>query len=151
MGVFPWITQHWLDLLQSLGIVSSFAFAAISLRSDMKVQRVSNLLTITKHHRDIWTRPYDQPELARVLDPDADLKTNPISAAEELFVSFVVLHLSSAQEAIKQGMFAAPDGLRKDVQRFFSRPIPRLVWERTKAVQDRDLVRFVEECLAGFS
>jgi hypothetical protein len=144
MGVFHWITQHWLDLLQSIGIVGSLAFTAVSLRVDSKVRRVSNLLSITDQHRQIWLNLYKRPELARVVDPAADLTRQPVTTDEELFVTLVVLHLSSAQEAMKQGMFAAPDGLQRDIQRFFSWPIPKSVWERIKAFQDKDLVEFVE-------
>jgi len=148
MEVFHWITGHWLDLLQSVGIVGGLAFTAISLRTDSKVQRVSNLLTITKQHRDIWTLLYDRPELNRVLDLSVDLERNPVSEEEELFVILVVLHLKSAQEATKQGMFTAPSGLKKDVQWFFSRPIPRVVWERIKGLQDDDFVAYVQACLS---
>jgi hypothetical protein len=149
MAVFPWIIQHWLDLLQSIGIVGGLALTAISLRSDTKVQRVSNLLNITKQHREIWTRLYEHPELKRVISPAADLAEKPLTDEERLFIEFVVLHLNAAQEAIKQGMFVAPENLRKDVRRFFSLPLPKAVWELTKDFQDRDLVRFVEQCLAG--
>ena len=100
---------------------------AISLRADSNVQRVSN----PKQHREIWTQIFDRPELKRVLDSKADMTANPITHEERIFVNFVVLRLSVAQEAIKQGMFTPPDGLRDDMRRFYSRPIPKAVWEIT--------------------
>jgi len=145
MEVFAWAAHHWLDLLQSAGIIGGLFFTATSLRIDARARHVANLLTLTEHHRNIWTSLYQRPELARVLDERADVEQNPITGAEELFVLLLVLHLSSAQEAIKQGMFLAPDGLRKDIHGFFSRPIPKAVWERIKPLQDQDFVRFVEE------
>jgi len=151
MAVFPWLLQHWLDFLQSGGIVAGLVFTAISLRTDTKVQRVANLLDITKQHRDIWTQLFERPDLKRVIDPKADLKADPITSEEELFVGIVILHLSAAQEAIKQGMFAAPEGLQKDVRRFFSWPIPKAVWEKTKEFHDQDLVRFVEKSVSTLS
>src|SRR6266446_2193657 len=113
MRGIQWATGHWLELLQSIGIVGGLLFTALSLRIDAKVRRVANLLTITEHHRAIWTRLHDRPELSRVINPAADIQREPVTDAEELFVMLVVLHLGSAQEATKQGMFAAPDGLRK--------------------------------------
>jgi hypothetical protein len=37
--------------------------------------------------------------------------------------------------------------LRRDVAQFFSLPIPRAVWEKTKVTQNDDFVAFVESCL----
>src|ERR1051325_34805 len=102
-----WIAQNWFDLLQSVGIVGGLIFTAVSLRTDARVRRVSNLLTITARHRDLWTRLQERPELARVLSRDVDLQRDQISGAEELFVTFVVLHLNSVQEAIRQRMYPA--------------------------------------------
>lgn len=147
MGIFHWLVQHWVDLVQSVGIIGGLVFTALSARTDSDVRRVANLLTITKHHRDIWTWFYERPDLLRVIDPNPDLEKHPITKAEELFVTLVVLHLSSAQEAIKQGMFAAPDRLQMDVRLFFSPPIPRAVWERIKPLQDSDFAAFVQSCL----
>src|SRR5215207_2168581 len=135
-----WIAQHWTELLQNAGIIGGLLFNAVNLRLDTKARRVSNLLKITEGHRELWSKLYERPELSRVLDIDADVEQRPVSGEEELFVVLLVLHLSSAQEAIKQGMFTAPEGLRRDVRQFFSKPIPRTVWERIKVFHDADFV-----------
>ena len=147
MEVFSWFKTHGFDLLQSVGIIAGLCFTAWSLRVDAKVRRVANLLTITEHHRDIWTRIYERPELTRVLEETVDPKSQPVTPQEELFVLLIVLHLSSAQEAMKQGMFPPPDGLRKDIEWFFSRPIPKVVWEKIRPFQDADFVEFIESFL----
>lgn len=144
MGIFSWATGHWLDLLQSIGIVGGLLFTAITLQIDRRIRRVANLLTITQQHREIWKQVLEQPELQRVLARDVDLEASPVTRSEELFVLLLVLHLRSAREASKQGMFVAPEGLRKDIERFFSRPIPKTVWARIKPLQDIDFVEFVE-------
>ena len=142
-----WIVEHWPEVLQSAGIIGGFVFTALNLRLDIKARRVSNLLKITEGHRELWGRVYEKPGLARVLDPAVNLEENPISDEEELFIVLLVLHLSSAQEAVKQGMLTAPEGLSIDIQRFFSKPIPRSVWERNKVFHDSDFVEFVEQRL----
>jgi hypothetical protein len=147
MEVYQWVIQHWLDLLQSVGIIGGLVFTAHSLRINSKVRRVSNLLTITEHHRAIWTPLFERPELARVIDPTADVRKRPVTNAEELFVLLAVLHLGGAHEAAKEGLVAAPDGLQKDFRRFFSWPIPKEVWKRIKPFQDAELFRLIESCL----
>ena len=69
-----------------------------------------------------------------------------MTAEEELFMIFVFLHLSDTYYVIKAGLFEKPAGLRKDIRRFFSLPIPRAVWERIRDLQEKPFVRFVETC-----
>src|SRR6266404_2912133 len=125
MSRFSWLADNWFTILQSLGIIGSLLFTGISLRISSKARRVSNLLEITAHHREIWTALYDDPQLSRVLDPSADLKKQPITRKEELLVKFLVLHFASAFRAMKNRMVSEPKGLRADVRTFFALPIPR--------------------------
>jgi hypothetical protein len=91
-------------------------------------------------------RMYSQPELSRILDPSANLTEAAVKPEEEVFVIFLILHLSSTYYAMRSGFFQKPEGLRKDIEHFFSLPIPRAVWARVKALQDAPFVKFVERC-----
>ncbi|SRR5258706_7426685 len=144
MGLFKWFAENWFVLLQSAGIIGSLLFTAASLREDAKARRISNLITITDHHREIWTQLYGRPDLARVLDPRANLERYPVRNEEDVFINLLILHLSSAHHAMKEGMFLKPEGLRKDIDWFFSLPIPKAVWHRSKAFQDKAFVDFIE-------
>src|SRR5258708_5149420 len=103
MGFLHWFGQNWFVLLQSLGIVGGLLFTAVSLRIDTKVRRVGNLISVTHEHRDIWTQLYQRPELWRVLEQNVDLRKEPLTNEEELFVNLLILHLVSVHEAIKNG------------------------------------------------
>ena len=148
MGISAWVTGNWFDLLQSLGIIGGLLFTAHSLRSEARTTRVNNLLAITDGHRKVWTEFY-RPELKRVLSEQADLSREEITHEEEVFVNFVILHLNGVFCALKSGLVFEIEGLRRDVGRFFSLPIPRAVWTKTKLLQNDDFVAFVESCLAG--
>jgi hypothetical protein len=139
-----WFGQHWFVLLQSVGIIGSLLFTAVTLREDTKTRQVANLITITGHHREIWTQLYRRPELARVLDPHVDLQREPVRVEEALFINLLILHLRSVFHAVKQGLYLKPEGLGKDIAWFFSLPIPKLIWERNKAVQDEAFACFVD-------
>jgi hypothetical protein len=149
MGILHWVSDNWFTLLQSVGIVGSLLLTTVALRDDAKTRRVGNLIRVTESHRQIWSELYRLPELARVSDMTVDLVRKPITPAEELFVGLLVLHLNSSYHAMKDGVFIAPAGLRKDIQRFFSRPMAKIVWEKMKPFQDADFVRFVEVCRAS--
>ena len=142
----PWLGQHWLELLNAIGVVGGLVFTASSLRSETVTRRVGNLLTITRNHRELWTELYRRPELARVLDVSADLSKQPVTPEEEIFVNLVVLQISSVFEALKSGLVIKQEGLRRDVWWFISLPIPKAVWEKGKVLQNDDFVAYVEAC-----
>jgi len=144
MGLPQWFIENWFVLLQSIGIIAGLIFTAVALQTDAKVRRIQNLLTLTEHHREIWTKLYERPELSRLLSSDRE---RPATVAEELFVNLVVLHLNSVYLATKQGVFTQPEGLQRDIQGFFTLRVPRAVWNRLKVLQDEDFVRFVETAM----
>ena len=140
----PW--SNWSVIVQTGGIVGALLLVSIALFLDARARRIGNLIQLTQQHRELWERIYTRPRLARILDPDADTVKLPITADEELFVIFLILHLSNTYYAMRAGFYPKPHGLRKDVKLFFSLPIPRGVWEKVKELQDEPFVRFVESC-----
>ena len=62
-----WIAEHWLDLLQSVGIVGGLWFTAYTIRKDERARKVTNMLTVAQHHREIWQQLYERPDLTRLL------------------------------------------------------------------------------------
>jgi hypothetical protein len=146
MGFWQWFYQNWFDLLQSAGIVASLLFTASALRLDTRTRQVSNLLSLTESHKTLWTEFYRRPELHRILDERAIVRQQEITREEEILVTLAILHLNSTFYAQKLGLLFKLEGLRRDVAWFFSLPIPRMVWEKSKVLQNDDFVEFVEKC-----
>ena len=149
MGLIQWLELNWVSLFESAGIIGGLFFTAVTLRADAQARRVNNLITITQNHQDIWTHLYAHPKLLRVLDKAADLKSMPVTVEDELFVTSLILHLNSAYYAMQTGMFMKQEGLQRDIQLFFSLPIPRAVWATMKKYQNEDFVKFVESDRTG--
>ena len=141
-----WLTENWFNLLNAVGVIAGLFFTAISLRSETKTRKISNLLTMTSNHREVWKELLNRPHLARVLDASVDVAKQPVTPEEWKFVNFVVLHTSSMYEALKDELVTNQHGLRRDVGTFFSLPIPHAVWERTRLFQNEDFAVFVESC-----
>ena len=146
MEIYHWILGHGFDLLGSIGIIASLGFTAVSARQDDRSRRIGNLLALTAAHRDIWTQLFNRSELARILEADPDLERRPVTNEEALFVTFLLLHLNTTWQAMEEGVFRTRQAVARDIRWFFSRPIPRSVWEKSKSFQDEDFARFVEEC-----
>jgi hypothetical protein len=145
MAFKDWISHNWFPLAQTATLAAGFILIGIAVLLEARARRVGNLIQLTQQHRDLWERMYAQPELSRILDPSANLAKLGVTAEEEVFVIFIILHLSSTFYAMRSGFFQKPHGLRKDIERFFSLPIPRAVWEKVKALQDAPFVKFVEQ------
>src|ERR1039457_1999047 len=149
MGFNEWIGHNWLALIQTGALAGGLLFTGIAVLLDARARRIGNLIQLTQQHRDLWERLYIQPDLARILDPAADPARSPVTAQEETFVIFLILHLSNTYYAMRAGFFQKLRGLRKDIERFFSLPIPRAVWEKVKDLQEEAFVQFVEESFAS--
>lgn len=119
-----WFTENWFNLFSSVGIIGGLWFTAVSLHSETKTRRIANLLTLTANYREIWKDFYRSPELARVIEPKANLSKHPITPAEEFFVHMVISHTSSVYEALKDELLtkqeglSATDGVRKEASSF---------------------------------
>jgi hypothetical protein len=144
MELFHFATTHGLDILGTLAITASLLFTAVELRHVEKAQRVSNLLTITAHHRKIWSLLFSTPSLSRVLNADVHLAGQPVTSEERIFVTFLIFHLNNSFQAESSKMFRPAAGLAADIAGFFALPIPKAVWMEVHQFQDSDFVRFVE-------
>jgi len=142
-----WSAKNWLDLFQTAGIVGSLLLAAYAIRKEEWARRIGNSIAITEQNRQIWRELYEYPKLGRVLDKEADLENEPISNQEELFVTMLILHLSTVHRAMRHGEFVELEGLQRDVKEFFSLPIPKAVWIKTKLLQNQDFAAFIESSL----
>jgi hypothetical protein len=142
-----WLTENWFDLFSSVGIVSGLWFTAISLHSETKTRRIANFLAVTANYREIWREFLNQPKLARVLDAAADVKNQPVTPEEEMFVNMVILHISTTFYAMNDELLLKLEGARQDMAQFFSLPVPKAVWQKTKPLQNQDFAAFIDSAL----
>jgi hypothetical protein len=147
MEIIQWVTDHALGVIEAIGIIASLSFTAVSLRKDADSRRISNLLSLTKAHREIWGQIYQRSDLTRILDPKADIERNPVTNEEAVFVTFLIFHLNACFQAMRQKMFITPEALAEDIRWFFSLPVPYTIWKRSKNFQDKEFARFMQACL----
>ncbi len=149
MVFLPWLSQHWFDAVQAMGIVGSLLLATAAFHKEGQSRRLANLLAINTQHRETWSLLYHEPRLSRILSSSEDMANQPLSWEEEVFVTFLVLNLVTAFHAFREGLLSKPEGLEEDVKQLFDRPLMLQVWDRLKPLQDRDFVEYFERCLKG--
>jgi hypothetical protein len=142
-----WLAENWFDVLSTVGIVGSLWIAIVTLRSDAKAKRISNLIALTRNYIEIRKEHAHNPKLARVDDPAADVSNQPVTPEEESFVSMVINHASSAYETLKDDLLVKQEGQRLDIKSFFSLPVPNAVWTKVKTLQNPDFAAFIDSSL----
>lgn len=147
MGFLPWLSQNWFLLIEGIGIIGGLLYTGLGFWKDVKERRISNTLAITQAHHELWAPYYKRPELARVVDPSADVVATPVTLKEETFVLELLVHLQTSREVSPARTESATEAVHRDIRRVFSLPIPRAVWEKEKALQDREFVEFMEAVL----
>jgi hypothetical protein len=147
MHLLVWLRLHWIDLIQTAALVTGFLTLRSAFIGETRARQIGNSITLSQHHRNLWERLLADPQLARILDPKADIQKKRVTFAEEMFVIFIIIHLSDSYTAIQAGFYERLSGLRKDIQNFFSLPIPQFVWNKVKDLQEFEFFKFVENCL----
>lgn len=147
MGDMEWLAENWFDLFSTIGIIASLLFTAVALHSETKTRRVANLLTVTANYSAIWKEFINEPKLRRVLDPRADVDKEPVTPEEETFVNMVIHHISTAYYAMHDELLMKLEGSRRDIGQFFSLPIPKAVWTKTKLLQNQAFAAFIDSSL----
>jgi hypothetical protein len=144
MDILGALLAHGFEIFQTASIVVGFFVTGYAIRADSRERKIENLFALTAAHRELWSKLYDKPGLARILDAEIDVAKEPPTVEEELFVHLLILHLRTSFKARQVGLEFDDDAAAADIRQFFARPIPYLVWQKSKTYQDRDFVEFVE-------
>jgi len=146
-GFDSWAEANWFNIIQTVGILGGILLAAAAANREAKAREIQNLLTISEHHREVWTELLRAAELQRVLQPDADVVGKPPTTREEECANLVIVQFLKSWRVANAGGLLTLKELGADVRGFCSLPLPRVVWEKTKAFRNQRFVRFVERAL----
>ena len=144
-GFLSWVDSNF-SFIQTIGIIGSILLGFAAANRESKEKAASTLLTIEAQHRELWDRAYERENLARIFRADADL-SQPISIAEEEFLRLVISHFQTIWLIARNGGLLTLRELALDAQDFFSLPLPRAMWEKTKIFRNPKFVRFIEKAL----
>ena len=142
-----WLAENWFDLFSSVGVISGLWFTAVSFHAEAKTRRIANLLALTANYREVWKEFFRSPQLARVIDPSADVIALPVTKSEELFVDLVISHINSVFYASNDKLVIQWEGWRRDIAQFLSLPVPKAVWSKSKLLQNQDFAAFIDSSL----
>jgi hypothetical protein len=148
MGAFAlWVDGSWFNVIQTAGIIGSLWLAMAAANRDAKAKEIENLLSLSEHHRELWKEIPQRKDLARIFQTDADVLLTPPTVAETEFLNLVFVHFQTGWRIAKAGGITTLKEMQADIRDFFSLPLPRAVWEKTKNCRNWQFVRFVKQAL----
>ena len=145
--IASWLKSEWFSLIQTVGVVGGLIFTGITIRRDAKAKEVANALAFAERHRQFWSEAIGRPELDRVFSANADLSEQRTKTAEEIFLNLAFVQYETGWHMATKVERGDLKPLKADVRKFFSLPLPRAVWEETKAYRNQKFVRFVKRAL----
>ena len=147
VGFSSWVNENWFNVVQTAGVVGSLLMAAGAASREAKAREIENILTLSEHHRSLWGAIGGKPEFQRIFNRNTETLTKPVTMNEELALNEIFAHYLTGWRVASAGGITTLRELSDDVADFFSLPIPRAVWERTKKHRNRRFVRFVQNSL----
>jgi hypothetical protein len=128
-----------------MGIVGGLLFTASTYRRVARATRVSNAISLTAAHRDIWKLVLADAHLEDVFEPAPT--SAKVSAAQKVFLRLMVVHMASVYEAYRSGTLIDLTGLQRDIGEGMAAPLAKEVWEQLRPYQNRKFTAFVEEAI----
>lgn len=148
MGTWrTWLEGNWFSVIQTLGIISGFGLAVITLRRESRSRQIGDYLTMIQQHRELWSEVHRRPELSRILEVEVDLVAAPVTVTEQEFLNLVIDHFYTGWLLATRAVILRLDVLKADAREFFRLPLPLRMWEMTRARRDPAFVRFIEKAL----
>jgi hypothetical protein len=147
VALSSWGEANWFSVIQTAGIMGSLWLAMSAARQEAKAKEIDNLLTIAEHHCELWGDVHKKRELDRIFQTTCDGLAPGLTVAEEEFINLAIVHYLTGWRIAKSGGLTSLKELGADVRGFFSLPLPRAVWEKTKNYRNRHFVKFVGNAL----
>lgn len=142
-----WVGDNWFNIAQTAGIIGSLSMAAAASNREARAKETENLLTLSEHHRNLWAVITQRPELERIFQTNMDVLKSPATPVEDVFLNEAIVQFLTGWRIATAGGITTVRELAADVRGFFSLPLPRAVWERTKEFRNQRFVSFVEKAL----
>jgi len=136
-----------IDFIQTIAILFTIIFTWYQLRDLVNLRRFETFWRVGESHRSIWTLYVEQPELVRVLDPEADVETEPVTTRERQFIVSVLIHTEMVHKANDAGYYELAESGNNDIADFLALPLPACVWEDVRQYQPPAFVSFIESLI----
>lgn len=136
-----------IDIVQTVILSVTLSLNVIMSIVTIISLRVDNNTKINAAHRELWLQGISSNQINRLFDKNIDLEVAPLTMYETRFTTLVFLHTANTYRALKFKTANRIEGLKNDVLYFMSFPIPKMVWEQIKPMQNKKFISFIEDTI----
>jgi hypothetical protein len=138
-----WVRDNWAGVLATIGgIVGVATFRQAAEKADR-----DEYAMLVQQHNALGAEARERRDLDRILLANVNLEHEPPTAVEMMFLNDVIVHFESGWKLALKNTVLTQKTYTADVRKFFSHPLPREVWERTKDGRNPEFVRFIERAI----
>ncbi len=129
-------------------LVLGATLTVLQLGRTARAARATNLLAITKNHREIWTFALEHPDTLELMDPEMPFSgIQDLSNDQRQFADFLLLHMASAHALVKRGLLSRNRSDRRDVGGVLALPAFRAIWADLQSYHPPRFRRYANKCL----
>lgn len=133
---------------QALALIFGIIFTVTQLARTARSAKATNLLAITKNHRELWAMALESPELQELIDPAFSVKAAmDLSAKQRYFVNFVLLHMASTYELTRLHVLTKNSEIDRDVGALISLPAFTIMWKDLRPYHPCRFQKYVDKCI----
>jgi len=136
-----------IDIIQSAGIIVTFAMSALIFRRDLKSRKIESYISLVQYHRDLWKMTLDNPALKRIREDSPCGENINLSYEERTFLTFLFLHITCSYELYKFNQIIKIEQLKFDISELFTMPLVKLFWNENKKFYNNDFSQFIDSCI----
>jgi hypothetical protein len=132
--------------IQTIAVLLALVFSGIATRQAARATRVSNILAMNEHHRELWIELVHTPALSRIFEssPNPPEPTD----VERRFIVLVIRHMVTWRECVLFGGVPAGADAR-DAAEILSRPLCTKVWLEVRSFQPASFQKWADDAIAA--
>lgn len=154
MDIAGWIELKPISSFQAaqlLLIAGGLGFTAIQVRRTARSVRVTNLLSLTRNHRELWGTILEAPQLRAVLHSTRAVTSSAdLSLEERLLVNFFLLHMASAYELQRHRMITRNRAFGRDMAGLVCLPAFEVLWRENAHFHPPRFRRFLNRAIRRY-
>ena len=146
-GFISWFQANWATFFGTIGAIIGACFTVAAFRQTAEKADRDEYSTLVEQHHALWAEARERGDLNRILLEDIDLQQVPPTPVEQMFLNDVFVHFESGWKLALKNTVLTMNTFTADVRRFFTLPLPRAVWEQTKAARNPQFVSFIAKTI----
>lgn len=146
-GMQAFLQENFIEIGSAVAGGISLLVGIATYYSGKRGEKADFQFSVDESYERVWSKHNGNPALERVTLDSVDLRRSPVTLEEERFILLLLNHLTSTVKAIRLGKYEKPLGMEKDIEDFFSKPIPQAVAKKFFEMQSKEVQQLLKPAM----